>query len=154
MASNKVPGNIIGVTINGVWYRCQTDATLTLTVNVTEEDPCKPDPDDAEASDLAWVERTADSRDWSIDFSGALLRNSLEAGNPDIGELIIDGNVDVDVQFMTRPGQSKSDVDFIYEGSGILTGFTFNAPVTGSATGDTSIAGNGPLTYTKVPVTS
>lgn len=154
MASNKVPGSIIGVTIGGVWLKCQTDATLNLTVNVTEEDPCKPNPDDEISGDLPWVERSADSRDWSIDVSAALLRNSLEAGNPDIGNLIIDGDVDVEVQFMTRAGQTKSDTDFIYEGSGILTGFSFNAPVTGSATQDTTIAGNGPLAYTKVPVTT
>lgn len=154
MASNKVPGNIIGVTIGGVWYKCQTDATLNLIVNVTEEDPCKPDPEDQASGDLAWIERTADSRDWSIDFSSALLRNSLEASNPDIARLIVDGDVDVEVQFMTRVNQTKSDVDFIYSGSGILTGFTLNAPVAGSATTDTSIAGNGPLTYTKVPVVS
>lgn len=153
MASNKIPGNIIGITIAGIWYKCQTDATLNLTVNVTEEDPCKPNPGDVGGS-LSWVERTADSRDWTMDFSSALLRNSLEAANPDIARLIIDGNVAVEVQFMTRTGSGKTDVDFIYAGSGILTGFTLNAPAVGSATTDTTIAGNGPLTYTKIPVVS
>lgn len=154
MASNKVPGSIIGVLIGGEWYRCQTDATLNLTVNVTEEDACKPEPGDEAGADVPWIERTADSRDWNIDFSAGLMRNSLEAGNPDIARLIVDGDIDVEVQFVTREGQTKSDVDFIYSGSGILTGFTLNAPVTGSATTDTSIVGNGPLTYTKIPVVS
>lgn len=153
MASNKIPGSIIGMTIAGTWYKCQTDATLNLTVNVTEEDPCKPNPGDVDGG-LSWVERTADSRDWTMDFSSALLRNSLEAANPDIARLIIDGNVAVEVQFMTSSGSGKTDVDFIYAGSGILTGFTLNAPVAGSATTDTTIAGNGPLTYTKIPVVS
>lgn len=153
MASNKVPGSIIGMTIGGVWYRCQTDATLTLTVNVAEEDPCKPDEGDVETvGDVPWVERTAESRDWEMSFSANLMRNSLEVENPDIAKLIVDGDVDAEVQFLTRANQTKSDVDFVYAGSGIITGFTLNAPVTGSATTESTITGNGPLTYTKVPV--
>lgn len=152
MASNKVPGSIIGVTIGGTWYMCQTDATLNLSVNVTEEDPCKPAPGDAATGDIPWVERTADSRDWSIDFSSNLMRNSLAANNPNIAKLVIDGDVDVEVEFMSRVGQSKIDKDFLYAGSGIITGVTLNAPVTGNATNDASIAGNGPLTYTEVAV--
>ncbi len=80
------------------------------------------------------------------------MRNSLEASNPDMAELIVDGDVEVEVQFMTRPGQTKSNVDFIYAGSGIITNFSMNAPASGAATTESSIAGNGPLTYTKVPV--
>lgn len=154
MPSNKIPGSIIGLTIGGTWYKCQTDATLELVVNVSEEDPCKPNPGDAASGALSWVERTADSRDWNMSFSAALLRNSLAAANPDIARLIVDGNVAVEVQFMTRTLSGKTDMDFVYAGSGILTGFTLNAPATGSATTDTSIAGNGPLTYTKIPVVS
>lgn len=155
MASNKVPGSIIGVRFGGVWLRCQTDATLNLTVNVTEEDPCKPDAGDVITSgDINWVERSIDSRDWSIDFSQNLMRNSLAASNPDVAQLIIDGDLEVEVEFMTRPGQTKSDYDFIYSGTGIITGFTLNAPTTGTATTDSTIVANGPLTYEKIPVTS
>jgi len=154
MASNKVPGSIIGVRFGGVWLSCQTDATLNLTVNVTEEDSCKPDEGDSVAGDISWVERSVDSRDWSIDFSQNLMRNSLAASNPDIGNLIIDGDVEVEVEFMSRPGQVKSDYDFVYSGSGIITGFTMNGPATGTATTDTTVVGNGPLAYEKVLVTS
>lgn len=154
MASNKVPGSIIGVRYGGVWLRCQTDATLNLSVNVTEEDSCKPDADDEAATDIPWVERSIDSRDWGIEFSQNLMRNSLATENPDTAGLIIDGNVEVEVEFMTRPGQTKSDYDFIYSGSGILTGFTLNAPATGTATEDSTIVGNGPLTRDVIPVVS
>lgn len=154
MASNKVPGSIIGVRYGGVWMKCQTDATLNLTVNVTEEDACKPDSTTPDAAGGSWVERSVDSRDWDISFSQNLMRNSLAALNPDTAKLIIDGNVDVQVEFMTQIGQTKSDFDFIYAGSGILTGFTLNAPTSGVATMDSTIAGNGPLTYTRVPATS
>lgn len=154
MAVNTVPGSIIGVRIGGAWLSCQVDATLNITVNVTEDDPCKPDPSDLNVQDTPWVERTADSRDWNIDFSQKLMRNSLVASNSNIGDLIVSGNLDVDVEFMTRPGQKKSDYDFVYAGSGIITNFTFNAPGTGAATTDSTISGNGALTYTQVPVTS
>lgn len=154
MASNKVPGSIIGLRIGGVWLRCQTDATLNLTVNVTEEDACKPDAGDPEASDIPWVERTVESRDWSMDFSTNLMRNSLAASNPDVAKMIVDGDVEVEVEFITRPGQTKSDNDFIYAGSGIITGFTLNAPQTGVATTDSTIVANGPLTYDVIPVVS
>lgn len=155
MASNKVPGSILGVRIGGVWLKCQTDATLNLIVNTTEEDPCKPDEGDTEISgEGSWVERSVDSRDWNIDFSQNLMRNSLAASNPDIGQLIVDGDVGVEIEFMTRPGQTKSDYDLLYSGSGIITGFTLNAGATGTATTDSSVVANGPLTYVKVPVTS
>lgn len=150
--ASKVPGSVIGVTIGGVWLKCQTDATLTLTVNVTEEDPCKPDEGDAPSGDIPWVERTPESRDWEISFNNNLMKNSLEAANPDMGKLIVDGDVEVQVQFLTRPGQTKSDYDLVYSGTGIITGFTFNAPVTGASTTESTITGNGPLTYTVVPV--
>lgn len=154
MAVNTVPGSIIGVRFGGDWLPCQVDATLNLTVNVTEDDPCKPDPSDTEVQDSPWVERTVDSRDWSIDVSQKLMRNSLIASNPDIGELIVDGLLDVEVEFMTRPGQTRSDYDFVFSGTGIITDFSLNAPGSGAATTDTTISGNGPLTYVKVPRTS
>lgn len=154
MAVNNVPGNIIGVRAQGIYLPCQVDATLNLTANVTEDDACKPDPDDEASGDIPWVTRTIDSRDWSIDFSQKLLRTSLALANPDFGQLFVDGDLEIDVEFMTMPGQTKSNYDFLYAGSGILTGFTVNAPVTGAATTDATISGNGPLTYTKVPVTT
>lgn len=154
MAVNTIPGKLIGVRIGGTWLNCQVDSTLNLTVNVTEDDPCKPSPDDLASGDVPWIERTADTRDWSIDVSQKLLKDSLAAANPDLGELIIEGNIDVEVEFMTLPGQTTSNYDFVYSGSGILTNFTLNAPAVGAATTDATISGNGALTYTKVPVTT
>jgi len=154
MAVNSIPGKIIGVMDGGKWLNCQVDATLNLTVDVTEEDPCKPDPDDEEQGEVPFKFRTADARDWSIDFSQKLMRDSLAAANVDYGEEFVDGRLDRQVQFMTAPGQTKSNYDIIYAGSGILTAHTVNAPAVGAGTTDTSIAGNGPLTYSKVPVTT
>ena len=158
MASNKVPGSILGIRIGGQWLECQTDATLNITVNVSEEDPCKPDGDSVSPNnEIPWVERTADSRDWSVDFSSTLMRDSLNtANNPsNVAKLIIDGDVYVEAfEFATANNQARMDSDMVYSGSGILTNFTLNGPATGSATMDSTISGNGPLTYSYVPVTT
>lgn len=155
--ANSVPGKIIGVRVGGVWLNCQTDATLNLTVNVSEEDPCKPDGDALTTENsIPWVERTADSRDWSIDFSAKLMRDSLASANDpaDIAGLIIDGTVNAEVEFATADNQTYSDYDFVYSGSGIITNFTLNAPASGAATQDATVTGNGPLTRAVVPVAS
>lgn len=156
--TNSVPGKIIGIRIAGVWLACQTDATLNITVNVTEEDPCKPDGDNPTSADtIPWVTRTADTRDWSIDFSNKLMRDTLKAANnaQNIAKLIIDGNVYLeDLEFSTANDQTFSDVDMVYSGSGIITSFSLNAPESGPATMDNTISGNGALTYQYVPVTT
>lgn len=150
MASNSVPGKIIGIRLGGVWLKCQTDATLNLSVNVTEEDPCKPDGDVTDADAIPWIERTADSRDWSVDFNAKFLRDSLSTENApaNVAKLIIDGDVYVeDFEFLTAENQDFSQFDMVYSGSGILTSFTFNAPTTGAANTTATITGNGALTY-------
>lgn len=158
---NAVPGSIIGIRLKdsdavgeAVWLPCQVDATLDIAVETEEEDPCKPAPDDVIAGDVPWAEFIASKRNWNISFSQKLMRNSLLASNPDIADLIIMGKIMVEVEFMTRPGQTKSDYDFVYSGTGILTGFTLNAPVTGASTSDSTIQGTGGLTRVVVPVAS
>lgn len=159
---NSVPGSIIGMTIKqvgsvdpGVWLDCQTDATLDMAVETEEEDPCKPTPEElVTTGDVPWADFTPSKRNWNITFSQKMMRASLAASNTNIASLIIAGNVFVEVQFMTAPGQTKSDFDFVYSGTGILTGFTFNAPVTGAATTDSTIQGTGPLAELIVPITT
>lgn len=159
---NSVPGSIIGIRLKDsdsvgdpVWLNCQVDATLDLAVETEEDDACKPSPETIEeVGDIPWAEFTPSKRNWNISFSQKLMRNSLAALNVDISDLIITGKVYVEVEFMTTPGQSKSDYDFIYAGTGILTGFTLNAPGTGASTSDSTIQGTGPITRDVVPVAS
>lgn len=159
---NSVPGSIIGLTIkdstsvlDGVWLPCQTDATLNLGVETEEEDPCKPTPEELVLQgDVPWSEFTPSKRNWDISFSQKLMRDSLATANPDIAQLIITGKILVEVQFMTAPGQTKSNFDFVYSGTGILTGFTLNAPAVGASTSDSTIQGTGAITYVTVPVTT
>lgn len=160
--NNSVPGSIIGIRLkdseavgDAQWLSCQVDATLDLATETEEDDPCKPSPDDlVDDGDIPWSEFTPSKRNWNISFSQKLMRNSLEAANVDVSDLIITGKVYVEVEFMTRPGQTKSDFDFVYAGTGILTGFTLNAPGTGAATTDSTIQGTGPITRTVVPIAS
>lgn len=159
---NSVPGSIIGIRLKKSdtldtpqWLNCQVESTLELAVETEEEDACKPSPDTIEeVGDIPWAEFTPSKRNWNISFSQKLMRDSLAALNIDVSDLIILGDVYVDVEFMTVPGQTKSDFDFIYAGTGILTGFTLNAPNTGASTSDSTIQGTGAITRTVVPVTT
>jgi hypothetical protein len=159
---NSVPGSVIGIRLKGVdsvdpsqWLNCQVDATLDLAVETEEEDPCKPTPEEAAlGEDIPWAEFTPTKRNWNISFSQKMMRDSLVASNVNVANLIITGKVYVEVEFMTSPGQTKSDVDFVYSGTGILTGFTLNAPVTGASTSDSTIQGTGALAFVSVPVTT
>jgi hypothetical protein len=151
--ANSLPGKLLKVTVNGLVLRCQTDATLTLTANLTEDDACKPENDDADAG-ASWITRTVDSKDWTISFSAKAFADNIAGSNIDLVPLWINGDLSVEVQFLTNPSQTTYPYGFVIEGSGIMNSLTFNAPVAGSATYDTEISGNGPLTYTPVPVTT
>lgn len=157
MATSTVEGKIIGVSVGGKWLLCQTDATLAITVAMTEQDLCKPDGDVAPVgtNNIPWINRTADSRDWNIKVSQNLIRATLAAANFDFGENLVNGNVYLDnVLFKTAAGQTESDYGFVYSGSAIISDFSLSAPTKGGAKIDTTLSGNGPLTYVKTPVTT
>lgn len=156
MADSKIPGNVFGVQIGSVFLPCQTTATLNMTVNVSEDDPCKV-LDGSAGGGIPYVTRTADSRDWSIDVDSSLLRDSMAAANADtdLGQLFVDGTVAIDnVLFRTAINQEASDVDVIYSGPAILTSFSISAPATGANTTSATFSGNGALTRETVPVTT
>ena len=157
MATSTVEGKIIGVSVGGKWLLCQVDSTLAITVAMTEQDLCKPDGDTAPSgtNNIPWINRTADSRDWNIKVSQNLIRQTLAAANFDFGQNLVNGNVYLDnVLFKTATGQTESDNAFVYSGSAIISDFSLSAPTKGGAKIDTTLTGNGPLTYTKTPVTT
>lgn len=149
-------GKLIGVTIGGVYIRCQTDATLAITTNVTDTDPCKPSEQDA-TNAASWVTHSIDSKAWTVSVTAKAFADQLAGviDNSDIAALMITGNPSVDITFQTI---RTTDYDyaeiFVYEGTGTLTSFTHNAPATGESTYDLEITGNGGLTYTETPVTT
>lgn len=147
-----LPGKVIGVTIDGDFIDCQIDATLTKTNNVTETTGCKPSPDGTYKG-ASTVGRTVDTSDWTITMSAKAFADAVTVNQNDIAEKM-DTNPIVQVTFQTT---QTTDFDFeeawVYEGEGILTDFTINAPQDGEATWDTTIVANGtPLTLTRTPI--
>lgn len=149
-------GKLIGVKVNGSYIRCQTDATLTLTVNTTEDDPCKPTEEEA-TNAAAWITRTVDTKDWNVSVTAKSFADVLAGflDNSDIAALMIEGDPNVEMTFQTiRTTDYDYSSIFVYEGTGILTSFTHNAPEAGQSTYDLEISGNGALTFEETPVTT
>ena len=149
-------GKLIGVKVNGQFLRCQTDATLSITVNTMDDDPCKPTEEDS-TNGTSWITHSIDTKTWNVSVTAKAFAD-VQAGvldNGDITNLMITGDPSVEMTFQTI---QTTDYDhpsiFLYEGTGTLTSFNFNAPVAGEATYDLEITGNGELQYTETPVTT
>lgn len=155
MATNKIPGNIIGIQLGDNWLQCQADATLNMTANTSEDALCKEL--ETEGEDAPWKTHTVDSREWNVDVSQALLKDSLATLNNDVnlGKLFIDGDLEItSLLFRTKVDQQFADNDMIYEGAAILTNFSITAPATGANTTSATFLGNGALTYSFPPKTT
>ena len=154
--AGALQGKLIGVKLNGVYVRCQTDATLTITSNTTDTDPCKPGEDES-TNASSWVTHSVDSKAWTLSVTAKSFAD-IQAGvldNNDVAALMITGNPEVEITFQTiRTTDYDHDAIFVYEGTGTLTSFTVNAPSTGESTYDIEVTGNGALTFTETPVTT
>lgn len=149
-------GKLTGIKIGGSYIRCQTDATLTLTVNTTDADPCKPL--ETQSSNAAnWVTHSTDTKAWTVSVTAKTFADQLVGtiDNSDISALMISGSPEVQMTFQTiRTTDYNYASVFIYEGTGTLTSFTLNGPASGESTYDLEITGNGALTFVETPVTS
>jgi len=153
--ANQIPGKIIGVQIGDQWLQCQAEATLNMVVNTSEDPLCKEL--ESEGDDVPFKNFTADSREWSIDVSPSLLKDSFATGNNgvNLGKLFVDGDVNIpSVLFRTKVGQQFADNDMIYEGAAILTNFSITAPTDGANTTSATFQGTGALTATFPPKTT
>jgi len=156
MATNKIPGKLIGVQIGNKRLQCQADATLTLTGDTTEETQCKPD-DASEDNSIPWKTFEATAKSWQVTVNQALLKDSLATENADVNlaKIFIDTDLTIDnLIFRTVADQQFADNDMIYSGEALLTGFTLNAPITGSNNTSATFQGNGPLAYSYPPKTT
>jgi len=148
---NALPGKLLGVTLDGVYYKCQTNADLTFSAAVTADDSCKPD-QGVGADPIQWVTNSVDNKSWVITFSAKSFADGLGASGNQIAGFFIDSDLSCIAHFMTNPdlGDGTIATDVLFEGEGLLTGLKINAPEKGSSTYDATITGNGPMTKTEV----
>lgn len=153
--NNALPGRLLGVTINGVYYKCQTTADLTFTAATTQDDTCKPD-QGTDTDPIGWETSTVDSKTWAITFSSKAFADGLAASGNALSRFFIESDLSCIAHFMTNPDQGDGIVstDVLYEGSGLLTSLKLNAPEKGSSTYDATITGNGPMTITETDRTT
>lgn len=156
--TNVLEGKLTGVWLDGVYYRCQTDAQLQLTASTTENDTCKPDQTEGDTDvGIQWITRTVDSKDWQITFSAKSFLDSLGANQASLAQFFInDATLEVEAEFATNANFASHShpVDHFYTGTGLLTGLTINGPESGDSTYDVTIDGNGPLVFESVPHTT
>lgn len=144
--ANSVAGSILGVVVDGEYITCQTDATLNLINNLNEDEICKPAPNTG-INAVGYVTRTLVSKDWNMTFSAqAFLASAAanESNNIDLVRRFINYQDAVTVIFQPSEGNYAGSA-VGYEGDGILSTITQNAPTDGPSTYDVEIQGNGPL---------
>jgi hypothetical protein len=152
--NNTLPGKLLGVTLDGVYYKCQTNADLTFSAATTQDTPCKPDQGGSDP--ITWDSFTVDSKQWVMTFSANAFADGLGASGNALSRFFINSNLQVTAHFMTNPtlGNGQISTDVLYEGSGLLTGLKLNAPEKGSSTYDATITGNGAMTITETDRTT
>lgn len=155
--TTNLPGRLIGITIDGAYYNCQTNADLTLGTSVTKNPICKPNP--TGNATIGWETSTVDAKNWVITFSAQSFLDSISGtkNNNDLLTKFITGDLQVEMQFLTSAILTTDegfDHDFLFEGDGLLTTVKVNAPTTGGSTYDVTITGNGEPTFTLIPSTT
>lgn len=154
MANSKtIPGKLIVVSIGDNPLDCQQDATLNITYNLTQDPACKPDPADTYTG-LSWQTSTTDSAAWDISFTLNATDTDQNNQNSLLDALINTGN-DVEIAFETSSANGTGlEFASVFEGEGLISAFTWNAPSEGVSTVDITVTGNGEPTFTTVPATT
>lgn len=147
-------GNLIGITVDDVYYRCQTDLTLNLTTNTNVEDPCKPAPGETDEG-YEWDDPTITGQAWDATFSARSFADSVEGNQADLIEKLVAGTVIAEIEVSINTGSSQFDgtEQQLFTGTGIITGFTLNAGSADSSTYDTTILGKGKPNFVRTPIT-
>lgn len=144
--ADQIPGSLLALSINGTALRCQTEATLELTINTAEGTPCKPSETETYKGGQ-WVTRTIESKDWQITMTAKAFADLIAMNQIQVSDLMINGDPVVQAVFgTTQTTDYDFPVTFAYSGEGILTGLTLNGPVDAESTYDVTILANGPLT--------
>lgn len=155
--TTNLPGRLIGITLDGSYYNCQTTADLTLGTSLTKNPICKPNP--SGTTSISWETSNVDSKNWQLTFSAQSFLDSITGtkNNNDLLTKFITGNLKVEAQFLTSAAlttEENFDHDFLFEGAGLLTTIKVNAPSTGGSTYDVTITGSGDPTFILIPATT
>lgn len=147
-----ISGKLLRVKFGDKYLQCQLDATLNVTVNTSEDETCKPSGATVESA-TSWITNTVDSVGWNISVNAKafLATVGTELTQSDILELIVDGNLEGEAEFLTTPGQHNNPEDIVYEGNVIISNFSLNAPASGNANYDLDLLGQGKPTFTRIP---
>lgn len=151
----EISGKLLRVKFKDKYLKCQLDATLNMVINSSEDDPCKPDGDTVEGVN-EWVQRTVDSQDWNITVNARAFLDEVgtQLDQNDLLEMIVDGDLFGDAEFLSTPGQHNNPVDMVVDGPVVITDFSLEAPASGKANYDLTLSGNGKPTATRIPATT
>ncbi|GEM_PF-5074529 len=154
MAGQVLPGSVVGVTINGTEVQCELESSMSITVNTTETQPCKPLSTEAYKA-AKWTDSSVDSKSWQITFNAKAFADNVAFNNLDLVDLLINGDPVVEVQFYTK---QHPDFDFdeiaVFSGRGIISLDDWTAPAEGDSTYSGTITGKGKPEFVRTPVTT
>lgn len=153
--ANGIAGRLLRARLDGDYFKCQMDLTVSLAANTSTDDPCKPEGATIEDS-APWDEPQIDSWGGTVTLN---IRNFLEQSAPfinqsDILTYILDGHTTMDLDVLTTPGQHTNSEDVILSMSILITGYDWNAPAVGRANSDVTFTIVGKPTYERIPVSS
>lgn len=151
-----VQGKLLYMTVDGNEINCQTDLTLNMTANTTDEEACKPLSTETTDASL-WITRTVASKEWDASVSAKTIISAVTANNTNIATLaglFITGTNQVEVAIQVNSGHDDfgEPQTFVFTGNAIMNGFTLNAPIEGDSTGDVTFVSNGAPTWTQTTV--
>lgn len=153
MAGQVLPGAVMGITINGSELQCELESALSITINTSEAEACKPLTSEAYKG-ATWADQTVDRKTWEITGSAKAFADAVEFNNLDLVDLLVNGNPIVEVQFYTK---QHTDYDFdqiaVFTGTGILSLDDWTAPAEGESTYSFTITGKGEPTFVRTNVT-
>lgn len=153
----RVEGKLISVVADDVAMGCQQDITINFNINTETDEPCKPilaGTDGVSASKaVSWANPYATEISWDATFNAALLIETVTS-NPNyidlVDKLVNKSEVEVTIEVLI-PTMGTGTIGKKFEGIGIMSGLSLNAPTSGKANQDVTVTGKGKPTWTDVP---
>lgn len=144
--AGAISGKLLAFTVNGIKIRCQTDGNITITKDVTTDDPCK--------DDGGWSTGNVTNKSWTGSFSAKAFLDDIQSNQLDVIDLMLNGDDPVEIEFLTTPGDHNFPIDVVLSGEAFLNNFSWDAPANATSTYTVDITGNGQLTKVEIPVTT